>query len=349
LQKSAFHYPLPKRLIAKHPLAARTASRLLILPPSGPTLHTHFHQLGDYLKPGDLLIMNDTRVLPARLHGHKPTGGAVEILIERLLPDGTAKAQLRASKTPRPGTKIHLKNQTTVRILSRTAEMAHLQADRPWPQIMQEIGHTPLPPYIDRPDDQADRHRYQTVYANTPGAVAAPTAGLHFDRPLLTQLKKRQIQQAHLTLHTAAGTFQPVRTEKIHDHPMHSEWLQIAEPLAAKFNATRAAGGRIVAVGTTSVRALETAYDPATQTLQPYRGDTAIFLYPGHRFQAVDALITNFHLPESTLLMLVAAFAGHQRIMATYAEAIQQNYRFFSYGDAMLLHHNPAAPQDIPA
>lgn len=335
-------------MIAKRPLPERSSSRLLVLESRGSCQHRYFSDLGEFLKPGDLLVFNNTKVVPARLFGKKATGGAVEILVERLLDKNRVRAQVRASKAPRPGSEIFLENGERIEVTGRDGDMFLLQADTDWLALMESTGHMPLPPYIDRDDDETDRSRYQTVYAQKPGAVAAPTAGLHFDEALLSSLKDKGVETAEVTLHVGAGTYQPVRVEDINEHRMHSEWLCVDESVVQKVRQTKARGGRVIAVGTTSVRSLETAASK-TGDIQPFTGDTDIFLYPGKEFRVVDMLITNFHLPESTLLMLVSAFAGYTGIMAAYRDAVDNNYRFFSYGDAMLLTRNPNAVKDIPA
>lgn len=333
------------------PLPERSSSRLLVLDDKGKCQHRLFSDLAEFLLPGDLLVFNNTKVVPARLFGKKMTGGSVEILVERLLDEHLVRAQVRASKSPKPGTEIILENGERVEVTGRDEDMFLLRADTGWLELMESTGHMPLPPYIDREDDQADRSRYQTVYAQKPGAVAAPTAGLHFDENLLSGLEELGVETAEVTLHVGAGTYQPVRVEDINDHRMHSEWLCVDDSVVEKVRRTKARGGRVIAVGTTSVRSLETAALNAgrAEYLQPFQGDTDIFLYPGKEFRVVDRLITNFHLPESTLLMLVSAFAGYTEILAAYKEAVDNNYRFFSYGDAMLLTRNPDAVKDIPA
>lgn len=292
--------------------------------------------LPSLLHAGDLLVFNDTRVLPARLFATKQSGGKVEILIERMLDDFSCLAQVRASKTPRPGNNLLLEDGSELEVQGREGEFFRLRSSStPLTSLMQKMGHVPLPPYIERPDNESDLERYQTVYASKPGAVAAPTAGLHFDKSLLESLEKKGVRSTHLTLHVAAGTFQPVRAEHIEDHQMHAEYLEVPEPVCQAVADTRARGGRVIAVGTTSVRSLETA--AASGELKPFAGDSRIFIYPGYKFQVVDGILTNFHLPESTLLMLVSAFAGIESIRAAYAHAVQCRYRFFSYGDAMLI------------
>ena len=337
MKRSDFHFDLPPELIAQRPLARRGASRLLCLDgPSGRLEDRLFAALPDLLRPGDLLVFNDTRVMRARLFGRKESGGRLEILVERLLGPDQVLAHVRASKSPKPGARLRLESGHVLECLGREGELFHLRAlDADFPALMERHGHMPLPPYIQRPDEVADLERYQTLYARRLGAVAAPTAGLHFDEEMLTRLAAQGVASAHVTLHVGAGTFQPVRVEDLDEHPMHAEWLEVDEKVCAQVDQTRARGGRVVAVGTTSVRSLETAAAPGT--LAPYRGETRLFIRPGYRFRVVDALITNFHLPESTLLMLVAAFSGYPAIMAAYRHAVAAGYRFFSYGDAMFL------------
>ncbi|UXI69543.1 tRNA preQ1(34) S-adenosylmethionine ribosyltransferase-isomerase QueA [Tahibacter amnicola] len=338
LEKSDFHFDLPVDLIAQSPLPQRSASRLLVLDgTNGDLADRHFTDLPDYLRSGDLLVFNDTRVLPARLHGRKETGGAVEILIERVVGPHQARAQLGVSKKPRPGSRIELADGTTVTVLGRDGPFFDLAFDpaEPLEKILLRLGRMPLPPYIERAADDSDDERYQTVFATRPGAVAAPTAGLHFDQALLDDLAARGVSFGHVTLHVGAGTFQPIRTESLHDHVMHREWLNVGAELVEKMRRTREHGGRIFAVGTTVVRALESAMRDGV--VQPFAGETQIFIFPGYRIASVDGLITNFHLPESTLLMLVSAFAGRDRILSAYRHAVEQRYRFFSYGDAMLI------------
>jgi len=337
MKRSDFHYHLPPELIAQRPLARRGASRLLCLDgPTGQVSDRHFTDLPDLLRPGDLLVFNDTRVMRARLFGRKETGGRVEILVERLLGPDQVLAHVRSSKSPKAGGRLWLDSGEVLECLGREEELFRLRApDGDFPALMERRGHMPLPPYIQRPDEAEDRERYQTLYARRLGAVAAPTAGLHFDAEMLARLAGLGIASAHLTLHVGAGTFQPVRVENLDEHPMHAEWLEVDAAVVAQVEASRARGGRVVAVGTTSVRSLEAA--AATGTLAPFRGETRLFIRPGYRFRVVDALITNFHLPESTLLMLVAAFSGHAAILAAYRHAVERGYRFFSYGDAMYL------------
>jgi S-adenosylmethionine:tRNA ribosyltransferase-isomerase len=338
MKQSVFHYALPPELIAQAPLHERSASRLLVVPPAPLPLEDRgIRDLPQLLQPGDLVVFNDTRVIPARLHGAKASGGRVEILIERLLPGNEARAQIGASKTPRAGTRIQLDAGGEVEVLGREGEFYQLRfhVDGALADWLQQAGQLPLPPYIHRAPGAEDASRYQTVFARAPGAVAAPTAGLHFDEALLAALAARGIDTGHVTLHVGAGTFQPVRVDDLDQHRMHSEWLSVGAELVANVRRTRERGGRVIAVGTTVVRALESATQDGE--LQPYAGDTSIFILPGVRVRSIDALLTNFHLPESTLLMLVSAFAGKERIFDAYAHAIAERYRFFSYGDAMLL------------
>lgn len=338
MKKSDFHFDLPPELIAQAPLPNRSDSRLLFVPPGdAPFEDRAFRDLTDLLQPGDLLVFNDTRVIPARLYGRKQTGGEVEILIERLLPGQEVRAQIGASKSPKPGSGITLQDGTRITVLGRDEGFYHLrfETDEPVETVLNRIGKLPLPPYIQRAADADDDSRYQTVFARHAGAVAAPTAGLHFDEALLAVLAAKGVQTGHVTLHVGAGTFQPMRAEHLKDHVMHREWLNVGAELCARIQATRAAGGRVIAVGTTVLRALESAL--VDGEVKPFAGDTQIFIFPGYRIRSIDALITNFHLPESTLLMLVSAFAGKERIFAAYRHAVTQRYRFFSYGDAMLL------------
>ncbi len=336
MQRADFFYDLPPDRIAQRPLEQRTASRLLCLDGgTGQVDDRIFSDLPAILEPGDLLVVNDTQVIRARLFGAKATGGRVEILIERVLGERSALAQVRASKTPRAGTSITLDGGGRVTVGDRQEALFELVFDRAVDEVMGASGHVPLPPYIDRADDAGDAARYQTVYADKPGAVAAPTAGLHFDDALLAALEARGVNRATVTLHVGAGTFQPVRVDDVAEHHMHAERVIVDAAVCEAVHETRRRGGRVVAVGTTAVRSLEAA--AAGGRLAPYDGDTRLFIVPGYRFRAVDAMITNFHLPESTLLMLVCAFAGHGPVMAAYRHAVDQRYRFFSYGDAMFL------------
>jgi len=336
MRLSDFHYELPADRIAQYPPARRGDSRLLVLDgPTGRTEDRHFQDLPDYLRPGDLLVFNDTRVIPARLHGVKDSGGRAEVLIERLLGPTRALAQVRASKPTRPGRQIRV-GEGSLRVIDRQGARYELELEAgDLPSFLDRHGHVPLPPYILRTDEPADRERYQTVYAARPGAVAAPTAGLHFDQAMLDRLAAQGVRFGRVTLHVGAGTFQPVRSDRLDEHVMHAEQVEVGEEVCALAADTRRGGGRIVAVGTTAVRSLETA--AADGALRPYRGDTRLFIRPGYRFRSLDLLLTNFHLPESTLLMLVCAFAGFEPVMAAYRHAIHAGYRFFSYGDAMLI------------
>lgn len=338
MQRSDFNFELPDSLIAQFPLAQRGDSRLLELDGSSGVIRDRgFDDLPNLLNTGDLLVFNDTRVIPARFYGRKvATGGKVEVLIERLLDSHRALAHIKASKSPRPGTLITLEGGGTLEVTARHDALFELVSrEAELLSLMNRSGHIPLPPYITRADGELDLERYQTVYADRPGAVAAPTAGLHFDQAMLQRLAAKGVESTHITLHVGAGTFQPVRVDRLEDHVMHSEYLEVGADVCDSVNRTRARGGRVVAVGTTSVRSLESA--AAMGELQPFSGDTRLFIRPGYRFRCVDAMITNFHLPESTLLMLVSAFSGCQQIMAAYRHAVTKRYRFFSYGDAMFL------------
>jgi S-adenosylmethionine:tRNA ribosyltransferase-isomerase len=331
---SDFDYALPPDLIAQHPAAQRTASRLLHVDKSGALHDLHFPDVANWLRAGDVLVVNDTRVIKARLHGRKDSGGEVELLVERVLDAHRALAQVRASKTPQAGRKIFV-GEDAAEVLGRHGEFFELRFAREVLEVLAERGEVPLPPYITHAPAREDESRYQTVYAQSPGAVAAPTAGLHFDEALLALLKERGVALASITLHVGAGTFQPVRIEEISRHVMHSEWYRVPEETVEAIARAKAAKGRVIAVGTTALRALESA--AASGALRAGSGETRLFIVPGHRFQVVDLLLTNFHLPKSTLLMLVSAFAGSENIRRAYAHAVAQRYRFFSYGDAMLL------------
>ncbi|MCZ4053551.1 tRNA preQ1(34) S-adenosylmethionine ribosyltransferase-isomerase QueA [Oxalobacter sp. OxGP1] len=339
---SDFDFELPETLIAQYPLEKRSASRLLVVHDEQLT-DSHFHHLIDYLDKDDLLVFNNTRVLKARFFGVKATGGKIEILIERILDNRTALAKIRASKSPKDNSTILIDGQLDVTVQGRQGEFYILRFPSDIFAILEQYGHLPLPPYIDRAADAYDETRYQTVFAREPGAVAAPTAGLHFDEELLDRLEQKGIRTAYLTLHVGAGTFQPVRSENLSEHKMHTEWYTIPQETVDAVRAAKAAGRKVVAVGTTSLRALESA--SRTGQLVAGSNETNLFITPGYRFRTVDHLVTNFHLPKSTLLMLVSAFAGYERIRKAYAHAIAQRYRFFSYGDAMLLEHR----NDIPA
>ncbi|MFC3025019.1 tRNA preQ1(34) S-adenosylmethionine ribosyltransferase-isomerase QueA [Vibrio zhugei] len=343
---SDFHFDLPDELIARYPKEERTASRLLQLDGnSGELVDGTFKDVLNIVQPGDLLVFNNTRVIPARMFGRKASGGKLEVLVERMLDDESILAHVRCSKPPKPGTQLFLgeNDDYQAEMVARHDALFELrfQSDLTVLEILNAIGHMPLPPYIDRPDEDADKERYQTVYNKKPGAVAAPTAGLHFDTPLLEQIKEKGVEFAYVTLHVGAGTFQPVRVDDVKNHHMHSEYVEVPEETVQAIQAVKARGGRVIAVGTTSVRSLESAAQDAIKKgteLMPFFGDTEIFIYPGYEYQLVDGLITNFHLPESTLIMLVSAFAGYDNIMSAYRHAVEQQYRFFSYGDAMFLH-----------
>ena len=338
MRVSDFDYELPRDLIADHPARPRSSSRLLELDAAGVLRDRRMGDFPDLLEAEDLLVFNNTRVIPARLFGHKASGGRVEVLVERLLDEQRVVAHVRASKAPRAGSVLRLGEPgLQVEVLGRDGDLFELRfaGEVPVLDLLDRYGHVPLPPYIERPDQHADRDDYQTLYAQHPGAVAAPTAGLHFDAALLEQLSSRGIEMAFVTLHVGAGTFQPVRVERLADHVMHAEYVRVDETVCAAVAAARARGGRVVAVGTTVVRSLESA--AAGGGLRPFSGDTRLFITPGYRFQVVDALLTNFHLPQSTLLMLVCAFAGFEPVMAAYRHAIRERYRFFSYGDAMFV------------
>ena len=344
MRRDEFSYQLPDDLIAQFPAEQRDSSRLLAMDcDSGEHTDLEFSSLPDLLKTGDLLVFNDTRVILARLFGHKETGGKVEILLERIMDDQRILVQIRASKAPKPGNVIRLQEGINLELVERQDDMFVLDVvgELSILEVMQKVGHMPLPPYIQREDDVQDKERYQTVYAKIPGAVAAPTAGLHFTDKLIQKITDQGIECAFVTLHVGAGTFQPVRVENIEDHKMHHEYLQVSADVCEKVKRCKERGGRVIAVGTTAVRCLETAAGgfelKSAGELKPYQGETDIFIYPGYEFKVVDALITNFHLSESTLLMLVSAFAGRDNVMNAYQHAIDERYRFFSYGDAMFL------------
>lgn len=350
MKRESFVYHLPEHLIAHFPPPERTSSRLMMLDgASGDLYHQHFSDLLAQFQPGDLVVFNNTRVIPARLFGNKASGGKVEVLVERLLDAQQCLAHVKASKSPKAGSDIFLEDGVTpLRVIGRQGDLFVLSSEhKPLMDILEQVGHIPLPPYIERADEAADRERYQTVYNSTPGAVAAPTAGLHFDEPFMASMAAKGVDIHYVTLHVGAGTFQPVRVDNIEEHQMHSEWLSVSQAVCDAINQAKAENRRVIAVGTTSVRCLETIAQAAQgQPLQAYEGDTNIFIYPGYRFQLVDALVTNFHLPESTLLMLVSAFAGYSNTLNAYREAVKQEYRFFSYGDAMFITRNPQAPNE---
>jgi S-adenosylmethionine:tRNA ribosyltransferase-isomerase len=345
MQRQDFHFELPPELIAQRPAETRGGSRMLALDgASGLRRDLDFRDLPGLLRPDDLLVFNDTRVVPARVRGTKESGGRIELLLERVLTPRTALVHARSSKTLKAGAAVLLPGGRSARLIDRDGDLFRLEFSADVLEFFEAFGEVPLPPYIDRAPEEADRERYQTVYAREPGAVAAPTAGLHFDAAMLAELEARGVRRAFVTLHVGAGTFQPVREDDIERHEMHAEYLEVSAAACAAIEAARAAGGRVVAVGTTVVRSLETAALAGSQPVrcvQPYRGTTRIFIKPGFRFRVVDAMLTNFHLPESTLVMLCAAFVGRERLLAAYAHAVQARYRFFSYGDAMFL--TPAA------
>lgn len=343
MKVSDFSFQLPNELIARHPMPDRSASRLLSLDgPSGKIKHLSFSNIVDLINADDLLVFNDTRVIPARMYGEKETGGKIEVLVERILDEKSFLAHIRSSKSPKPGCKLCLEHSVDAIMVERHGPLfeIHIDNEKSVLEILEDIGHMPLPPYIDRPDSDADKERYQTVYNKKPGAVAAPTAGLHFDEKILNKLQEKGVEFAFVTLHVGAGTFQPVKVENIAEHQMHSEYAQVSQEVVDKIIATKKRGGRVIAVGTTSVRSIESAAHVTLaqgKQLAPYFAETNIFIYPGYKFQLVDAMVTNFHLSESTLLMLVSAFSGKENIDHAYQVAIQEKYRFFSYGDAMFL------------
>ncbi|EJC6736671.1 tRNA preQ1(34) S-adenosylmethionine ribosyltransferase-isomerase QueA [Vibrio vulnificus] len=345
MQVSDFHFDLPDELIARYPQSERTASRLLQLNGNtGAVKDGSFKDVLELVQAGDLVVFNNTRVIPARMFGRKESGGKLEVLVERMLDEKRFLAHVRSSKSPKPGTLVFLgeEDQYSAEMVARQDALfeLHLKADKTILEVLEEIGHMPLPPYIDRPDEDADKERYQTVYNQKPGAVAAPTAGLHFDNQLLEQIKAKGAEFAYVTLHVGAGTFQPVKVDNILEHHMHSEYAEVSQEVVDAIKATKARGGRVIAVGTTSVRSLESAAQESLKNgteLMPFFGDTEIFIFPGYQYQLVDCLITNFHLPESTLIMLVSAFAGYDHTMNAYQHAVANQYRFFSYGDAMFI------------
>ena len=343
MKLSDFHFDLPESLIARYPTKTRSASRLLHLQgATGDIQHSQFTDIVDLLQEGDLLIFNNTRVIPARMLGQKTSGGKVEVLVERMLDSHRVLAHVRSNKSPKPGNRMILEGAVEVEMLERHDALFELKflTEAPVLEVLEEYGHMPLPPYIDRPDEDSDKERYQTVYNEKPGAVAAPTAGLHFDDQILQALKDKGVNMAYVTLHVGAGTFQPVKVDNILEHKMHAEYAEVPQDVVDVINQTKAAGRRVVAVGTTSVRSLESAAQVSKQQgkeLTPFFDDTEIFIYPGYEFQVVDAMLTNFHLPESTLIMLVSAFAGQENVMNAYQQAVEQEYRFFSYGDAMFV------------
>jgi len=339
MKLSDFDYTLPPELIAQEALSNRDASRLLVVEPDNVFKDQTFRDIVDLIQPEDLLVFNDTKVLPARMFGQKATGGLIEVLVERLLDEDRLLAHVRSSKSPKVGTTLTIEGAFEAEVMGRQGalfELCFKSGDhRKAIDLLEQFGRMPLPPYIERSDTADDRERYQTVYANNLGAVAAPTAGLHFTSELLNALKAKGVKTAQVTLHVGAGTFQPVRSEDLSEHVMHSEWVDVPEVVCQAVRDCHARGGKVVAVGTTTVRSLESA--AASGTLKPFQGDTDIFITPGYEFQVVDRLITNFHLPKSTLLMLVSAFTGYDTMMQAYEHAVEQKYRFFSYGDAMYL------------
>ncbi len=344
MKVSDFDFELPNELIARYPLTQRTQSRLLLVD-SGldSIIHSTFENLLSILKPNDLLVLNDTRVMPARLYGVKSTGGQLELLIERLVDDHQAWVHIKANKSIKIGAIFYIENNVAVLVVERKDNLFLLsfQTNQPVFELLKKYGHIPLPPYMKRQDELSDRERYQTVYAKKEGAIAAPTAGLHFDSAMLERIKHQGVEIAYVTLHVGSGTFQPVKVNSILEHDMHAEYMEVSQQVCDQVNAARDQGGRIVAVGTTSVRCLETA---STQgSIAPYSGETKLFIYPGYHFQSTDLLLTNFHLPKSTLLMLVSAFSGSNIIKKAYESAVLEKYRFFSYGDAMLLSRHPTS------
>lgn len=343
-----FSFDLPDRLIAHYPSAQRSASRLLSLDgTTGQMDHGVFTDVLTKIHAGDLLVFNDTRVIPARIYGRKQSGGKIEMLVERIVDDHHALVHIRASKVPKAGTLLQLGDDYSLAatVIGRHGDLFRVvfHSESPVLSLLEQIGHIPLPPYVKRPDEAIDRERYQTVYNRRPGAVAAPTAGLHFDQPLLTALKQRGVDMAFITLHVGAGTFQPVRVATLDQHIMHAEFAEVPPQVVEAVLACKARGNRVIAVGTTSLRSLESAAQASErQLIAPFSAETSIFIYPGFRFRIVDALITNFHLPESTLMMLVSAFAGYHHIIAAYQTAVAQQYRFYSYGDAMFITRDPS-------
>jgi S-adenosylmethionine:tRNA ribosyltransferase-isomerase len=347
MRRDHFQFELPNELIARQPAAQRQGSRMLFLDSAENNLqHQQFSDFLSHVESGDLIVFNNTKVIAARLYGQKATGGKVEVLVERLVDAYSVLAHVRASKSPKPGNQIVFSEGFSAEMTGRDDDLFALTFNKPVLEVLDAIGHMPLPPYIDRSDTDEDKTRYQTVYADQLGAVAAPTAGLHFDEKMLDDIQTKGASIAFVTLHVGAGTFQPLRVDNIIDHKMHSEWLRVSREVCDQVIKTKTNGGRVIAVGTTSVRCLETA--ASSGQIVPFEGDTNIFIYPGYRFNVVDGLLTNFHLSESTLLMLVSAFSGYHSIMAAYREAVSERYRFFSYGDAMFLLRNPNAEQDVP-
>ncbi len=347
MKVSQFSFDLPPHLIARYPQPERTASRLLGLDGSdGALTDGQFVDVLDKVNEGDLMIFNDTRVIPARVFGQKESGGKLEVLVERMLDEHSVLAHVRCSKSPKPGSTIILDGDIKVTMVARHDALFELRFEdtRSVLDILENVGHMPLPPYIDRPDEDSDKERYQTVYNKNPGAVAAPTAGLHFDDEILNKLKAKGVNIGFVTLHVGAGTFQPVKVETVDEHVMHKEYIEVSADVSELIKATKAAGKRVITVGTTSMRSLESAANKALEsgeTMAPFYGDSDIFIYPGYKFKVVDAMVTNFHLPESTLIMLISAFAGFEHVMNAYQHAIEKEYRFFSYGDAMFIEKSP--------
>lgn len=343
MKVSDFSFDLPPHLIARYPQAERTASRLLGLDgATGAINDGQFVDVLDKVNAGDLMIFNDTRVIPARVFGQKESGGKLEVLVERMVDEHTVLAHVRCSKSPKPGSKIILDGGVNVTMVARHDALFELRFEdsRNVLDVLEHVGHMPLPPYIDRPDEDSDKERYQTVYNKNPGAVAAPTAGLHFDDNILAKIKDKGVKIAFVTLHVGAGTFQPVKVDSVTDHVMHKEYIEVSEEVSELIKVTKAAGKRVITVGTTSMRSIESAANKALEngkSMAPFYGDSDIFIYPGYEFKVVDAMVTNFHLPESTLIMLISAFAGFDNVMNAYQHAIAQEYRFFSYGDAMFI------------
>jgi len=335
MNTSDFEYNLPEELIAQFPLSSRSDSRLLVVKNNQLT-DSSFKNIIDLISADDLLVFNNTQVIPARLYGTKSSGGKIEILIERVLNENTALAHVKASKSPKKGALLLINDQFTAHVNDRDGSLFELEFNQPLLAALDRFGHIPLPPYIERSDEESDFERYQTIYGSVPGAVAAPTAGLHFDDELLAAIKDKGVETTEVTLHVGAGTFQPVRVDNIQDHHMHSEYVEVSQQTVDQIKACKARGGRVIAVGTTSVRSLESAARDGE--LKAFSGDTDIFIFPGYEFKVIDSLVTNFHLPESTLLMLVCALAGYDTMMSAYRHAVTEKYRFFSYGDAMFIH-----------
>ena len=350
MQVKDFYFDLPEELIASFPLEKRSASRLLSLDGNtGELTHGCFRDVLDHIQPGDLMVFNDTRVIPARLFGQKASGGKVEVLVERVLDDKRALTHIRSSRSPKPGSRLTLDGGIEAEMVARHENLFELRflIEGNLVEVLEEFGHMPLPPYMKREDQLSDRERYQTVYNKKPGAVAAPTAGLHFDDQLLAELESKGVKKAFVTLHVGAGTFQPVKVDNVDEHVMHSEYIEVSAEVCDLVKETRANGGRVIAVGTTSVRSLESASQNGE--IEPFFGDSDIFIFPGYEFKSVDSMITNFHLSESTLLMLVSAFSGYEHIKHAYEQAVALKYRFFSYGDAMYLTRQTELQSELQA